>query len=439
MPAGQPLGGRVKLSSLSLPWLANLAYGRPLVEATGTVDWSKSAFSPTLLPPVDGQLKLSAGRLDLLGGLTLSGVGADLQFTPTSLSLANLRGRLESAETTGTLVMRNAGGLAGFSLAAFGQGIDLAKYAPALSNGEGAARLDGEIRLETSGQSYQAMIASLSGAGNVTVANAKIPGVPPAVFKPLLAAADAPTFKPQADTAATWQRLSTGAAFPIDDVTSDFTVNGGKLDLAPVDLVQNGERLTVAANLNLAALTLGGNLNLVIDPGLDHVEGADPTVTYGLSGPTSDPRLTADTAALTNYLSVRALEREQARVEKMQEGLQEKLRLRREARFYRWREATAEAEHQAAEARLEAAAAAAAAIEQRQAAERAAAEKAAAAARRQQEAAAAAKAVTRNREDGAKASRNAPSLTFDPPPTGTQNPPPPKFEALPGVKNPLDF
>ncbi|NDW05761.1 AsmA family protein [Jiella sp. 40Bstr34] len=450
-PAGKPLGGKLQLSELSLPWLANLVYGRSPLGASGEVSWSSDAFTPGLLPKLDVAVDLSAGRLELAGGLALSNVSTSLDLTPTSASLKNIRAEFNGAETAGSLVMRNADGLAGFSLAAYADGIDLSALAPAVSGGEGPARLDGEIRLDSSGQSYRALIAALSGAGELTLTNGRLPGVPEAIMQPLLAAADAPDFKPQAETAQTFRSLSQARSFDIPQATAEFAVTGGTLKLAPVELAGEDSRLTIDASLDLASLDLGGNLRLALDAGLDRVEGTEPLVTYSLEGSIAAPRLDLDAAALTNYLSVRALEREQARVEAMQESLEEKLRLRREARFYRWRKTVAENRAAEAEAHRKAAEEEEArAIQEeearREAAEERAAREAAAKAAAETEAKPAAPArrqaapKPKPPASAGTSNRDVPSaLTFDRPLPNASNADKPDFQSLPGVTNPLDF
>ncbi|MCE7027430.1 hypothetical protein LZD57_05450 [Jiella sp. CBK1P-4] len=449
-PAGKPLGGKLVLSDLSLPWLANLVYGRPPLGPSGEVSWSRDAFTPGLLPKLDAAVDLSAGRMELGGGLTLSNVTTSLELTPTSASLKNVRAEFGGAETAGSLVMRNADGLAGFSLAAYADGLDLSALAPAVSGGEGPARLDGEIRLDSSGQSYRALVAAMSGAGGLTLTNARLPGVPAAIVQPLLAAANAPDFKPQAEAAQTFRSLSQERAFDIPQASADFAVTGGTLKLSPVELAGEDSRLTIDASLDLASLGLGGEMRLTLDPGLERVEGAEPVVTYGLAGRISAPEIDLDATALTNYLAVRALEREQARVEAMQEGLEEKLRLRREARFYRWRETVAENRAAEAEARRKAAeeekARALREEQARREAEEQAAREAAArkAAQSQPPPAAAPRREAPQKPTpparGGNANRDVPpALTFDRPLPNASNADKPDFQSLPGVTNPLDF
>lgn len=440
-PAGKPLGGKLSLSRLSLPWLGNLVYGRSPLGPAGEYAWSSDAFTPSLLPQVDAAVELSAGRVQLGNGLDLANVTADLELSPNAAALMNLRAAFAGAETTGSLVMRNSEGVAGFSLVAYADGIDLSGLAPALSGSEGPARLDGEIRLDSSGQSYQALISALTGAGDLTVTNATLPGVPEAIMQPLLAASSTANFSPQGDAAATFRSLSQGRSFDIATLTSEFAVTAGDLELSPVELAGKDSRLAIDASLDLASLELGGDLTLSLDPGLDRVEGAQPQVTYALRGTLTAPGFDLDATALTNYLQVLALEREQARVEAMQEGLEEKLRLRREARFYQWRKTRAENRAAEAEARRAAEEEAERAARQEEARRRTAEEQAAreAAARKATAAEARAPAAAPAARSGDNGRNVPPALIFDRPLPNAANGAKPGFQSLPGVTNPLDF
>lgn len=72
------------------------------------------------------------------------------------------------------------------------------------------------------------------------------------------------------------------------------------------------------------------------------------------NGPLAAPALTTDVSALTNYLSLRAFEKERRRVEAMQASVLEKQRLRREVALYRFQAAERQAEKERAEAEAKA-------------------------------------------------------------------------------------
>nr|WP_255696855.1 AsmA-like C-terminal region-containing protein [Aurantimonas sp. HBX-1] len=467
--AGEAFTGTVRVGSLSLPWLAELVYGRAIDEGGAGTGWPDAAFGPPRLPEIPFEVSLQSDFLDL-GGPLLKDFSATVSGSGDRLAFEAARGAGLGGNLSGRLELRNAAGIGGLSLEARSDDLEIGALWPALVAGEGAGRLGGEVRIEGAGQSYAAMVAGLTGAGRVTVRDIVLPGIPETVLPPLLAAADAEGFAPEADTAEALAALSADQRFGVEELATEFSVAAGTVRFAPVTLRRDDATLTLAGSVDLAAMTAAGDFSLLIDPGDDRVAGAEPAVAYTLEGPLAAPTLSRDVAALTNYLSVRALEREQARVEAMQESLQERLRLRREARFYRWQEAEAariteerrlvaeEAERRRAEAAAEAErrAAEAAAAERREAEAAAAAEAerqraAAAEAARQREAESAA-AARRERQAAEERPRQAPEpaprppaaasqgqpLDFDRPLPGT---PPPAVDDnfLPGVQDPLRF
>jgi hypothetical protein len=455
--AGAAVTGSARVGSLSLPWLAELVYGRGIDETSGDERWPGEAFGPNRLPDFPFEIALSADRLDL-GGAFLSGFSGRVSGSADTLAIDEAAGTGLGGTLAGRLELRNADGIGGLSLEARTEEVDIGAIWPALAGGEGEARLGGEFRVEGGGQSYAAMVAGLSGAGRITARDVALPDIPQTVLPPLLAAADADGFVPETGTREALAELSAGQRFEIDQAATEFSVAAGTVRFAPVTVRGEEVSLTLAGSIDLAALTVAADLSLAIAPGDDRVAGAEPAVGYALRGPLAAPGLTTETAALTNYLSVRALEREQARVEAMQESLQERLRLRREARFYRWQEA--ETERLAEERRLaaeeaERQRAEAAAEAERRAAEAAAAE-AEAARQREAEAQAAAEAeAARQREAEAEQQRRQPPPAVVPPAARSEGaaprldfdrplPPPPAgngetFPTLPGVQDPLRF
>ena len=69
-------------------------------------------------------------------------------------------------------------------------------------------------------------------------------------------------------------------------------------------------------------------------PGDEALVGSEPAVRFSLEGPLGATTRQFDTEPLAQFLTQRALESEQARVEAMQSALLEKQRLRREVRYY---------------------------------------------------------------------------------------------------------
>jgi len=74
--------------------------------------------------------------------------------------------------------------------------------------------------------------------------------------------------------------------------------------------------------------------NVVYAAGDDALAGSTPEVRFTVEGPLAALSGKYDTEPLAEFLTQRALEREQARVEALQSALLEKQRLRREVRYY---------------------------------------------------------------------------------------------------------
>ncbi|MEP4286704.1 MAG: AsmA protein, partial [Nitratireductor sp.] len=131
---------------------------------------------------------------------------------------------------------------------------------------------------------------------------------------------------------------------------------GGVIRTPPLFLDAGAARLEThaRADLNSGAVSLDGQLRY--EAGDQAVIGSEPVVDIAVEGAIGNVMRRFDTAPLAQFLTQRALEREQARVEKMQAELLEKQRLRREVRYYtqkaelrRVREAEAEARQKAEE------------------------------------------------------------------------------------------
>ncbi|MCK5934456.1 MAG: hypothetical protein KAG89_20070, partial [Fulvimarina manganoxydans] len=327
------LSGSVRVDRLSLPWLAALIYGaEPLAEGPET--WSRAAFGRSRLPDLSYDIALKTDRMPA-GPVTLDGVGARIVGTGDELALRGLTAEIAGGRIAGDITMRNLAGLGGMSADLRADELALAALAPALSTGPNSD-VTITAKLDASAQSAAGLVANLTGAGTLEVVDFGLPGIPVDPLPAVLAAADADDFSAESGTSEAWQAATESASFPVSRLLTDYTVAGGRAVLSPVTVSAEGSKLTITANLDLAPLSLSSDLTLALDPDEAEVAGADPVVRYRIEGAPGDLSVISDTAALANFLSVRALEREQARVEAMQERLEETLRLRREARFYRW-------------------------------------------------------------------------------------------------------
>ena len=125
-----------------------------------------------------------------------------------------------------------------------------------------------------------------------------------------------------------------GGTFAAEASEFAITIAGGVLRAPPVVLSRPEASLTVEARADLGSGPVGASGELVYDAGLEAVVGAEPAVRFEAEGEPGAVEVKLDTGPLAQFLTQRALEREQARVEAMQAQLLERQRLRREVRYY---------------------------------------------------------------------------------------------------------
>ena len=266
--------------------------------------------------------------------------------------------------------------------------------------------------------------------------------------------------------------MMAGGEMKAESLQLPFTLTGGVMRFTNSAFTDQDAELSGDARVDLVGLRLEADWRLGFEPGVEAVAGGDPSVVFSLGGLLVDPAVSIDAAQMTNYLSMRAFERERRKVELLQAGVVEKQRLRREIALLKERAEQREAAEAARIAAEEAARLAAeeaeriAAEEQRRLAEEQAererqAEEAARRAaeeqrrldeeqaQREREAAAAAQRAAEEaaRQQGAEGSsaverRPLPDPLADPPSAIADDPPlldmrEFQFEDLPGVDDPI--
>ena len=295
---------------------------------------------------------------------------------------------------------------------------------------------------------------STSGSGTATLKDTVVHGLNTAALPDILAAADRlegnitpDSVKPIAE-----KHVLAGQAV-LGAVTVPFNIAGGTLRAQNVTAGDAAASLSAEAEISFPDERMNAGLTIQFAPGEEALTGAEAKVKLEYAGLLQSPGLTLDATDLSNFLSLRAFERERRRVETLQANVLEKQRLRREVALYKANAAEREAARLRAieEERRRQLAVEAAARQKTEAEARALAEKKAAA-----EAAAAKAAEEAARK--AEEQKNLNLLPFDPtggalrggelpaPPDGgtTQNPAgeqptvqtPPQgldFNTLPGV------
>ena len=341
------LAGSLKVDELDLRPFAEMLLGANALAVEGR-GWPKTAFASKSVVPFTAELDIVAGTLaaEPLGVVGDASLG--LRIDGQSLRLSNINGKIFGGSLVGLAELKNNDGTGLLTSQLKLDGADVSAI-PAAANLGGKGSFSAS--LSGSGKSVEGLVASLSGSGTAVVDGLVVPGFNPDAFGPLIAKADALGRDVNAARVAEFApAIASDGSFSADQADVAFTLAAGILRAPPLTLKNPSATLTADLRADLNAGIVAGTGGIAFAPGKEEVTGSEPTLNFRLEGSPEATTLTFDSAPLAQFLTQRALEKEQARVEAMQAVLLEKQRLRREARYFAAQQA--ERERVAEEARL---------------------------------------------------------------------------------------
>ncbi|TIR64874.1 MAG: AsmA protein, partial [Mesorhizobium sp.] len=289
--------------------------------------WPTTPFSRKSTLPFSADLDLNTAALAAGPFATAHDATLSLKLDREGIRVSDLKAKLYEGTLTGLFELKNTEGTGLLSGQLKLAGSDLAAVLPGAGiSGSG----DISAALSTSGKSVDAMIAALSGSGTAALKGLTIAGINPDAFAPVIAKADAIGRDiDAAKTAGFALEIAGQGSFAAGNTDIPFTVANGTLRAPPISLDNPAATLSADVTADLDASTLAA-----YRPGDEALVGSEPAVNFSLAGQIGATSLQFDSAPLAQFLTQRALEKEQQRVEAMQAALLEKQRLRREVRYY---------------------------------------------------------------------------------------------------------
>lgn len=329
---GRPhLSGALAVDELDLGQAAAMLLGAPAFAGDGH-GWPATPFASASGAPFSADLDLSAGALSAGAFATAYDASLSLKLDAQGMRGSGLRAKFRGGALAGLFDLKNSGGTGLFSGQMALSGADLTRVLPDSGlSGTG----DFSAELSTSGKSVDAMISALSGSGTASLKGLTIAHLNQRAFPALIAEADRVGRDIDAASVAGFAPgVASGGSFAAADTDAAFTIAGGTLRVPSLGLENPAATLTSDLAIDLAAGTVAVQGTLAYRPGDEALVGSDPVVNFTVQGPLGAAIRSFDTQPLAQFLTQRALEKEQQRVEDMQAALLEKQRLRREAHYY---------------------------------------------------------------------------------------------------------
>jgi hypothetical protein len=305
------LSGSLHSERLSGGALVALVLGPPQPARPGAL-WSSLSFEPVLVDPPPAQLSLTIDDLEPFGGKARF----DLTLRPGALSVARAEIAVMGGAARGGFDLRRDGRQV--SMSGEIEASDIALKNPAFS-----ARLDGRLKFGGDGASAASLAASLAGEGAVVLHDFELRQAAAAAPDEALRAGEASDGP--FDAKAVAKKLD--AAFarePLRRPEAEFKVRlaDGLLALTPAN--EGGQGIEARFDLRDATLSL-------VFSAMAHELPAGwttpaPAGSVMWTGPWRSPARKVDAAAFVDAVATRALERENARIQKQKEQDRERLR-----------------------------------------------------------------------------------------------------------------
>lgn len=331
------LSGGVALDTLSLPLIADSVFGfSGFLDASDLISVRDIEFQSPLFSGADAKLTLSAGRIETGLGFEGTEVEAELVMLDGALDINGLAFKGLGGEINSQLSLNNAEGMVfGQMRYAVSEGSLKSLLSLADLDGFAAGEVSLNGSLETSGRSQEAMLANLSGNGVAAVRKVKLDGIDPGSFDEILFQADVEGFEPSASNVENVVSDTVlDSAIQIEFVDAPFSITRGTARIRNLVLQEDRADFNSSGELDLVSGSINAEMNIAFKPSVrELIKGADPAVRLSWNGPLDEVTNSIDSSQLEGYLSLRAFEIAQRRVETLEAKVVETQRIQREIAF----------------------------------------------------------------------------------------------------------
>ena len=325
------LTGALSLATFDLALPAELAFGADAFAGTGE-SWPTAPFASGVTTPVTTDVELVVDRLMAGTFARASNAQLTMRLGSDGISLTDISAQMHGGDLSGLVDIRNAEATANVS----GQlRVSNARLREVLNEPALAGTLDASAAFTASGKTVESLIATLGGSGTAGVSELAVNGINPNALAELLRASDGYGAEIDATAIDAFSGdLLRDGTFKADRVDVAFTLANGVVRTPPVRLETPQAVLSADLRADLSDGTITADALLAYEAGKEALVGSEPAVRFVATGRPGELDVDVDTGPLAQFLTQRALEAEQRRVEAMQALLLERQRHRREVRYY---------------------------------------------------------------------------------------------------------
>lgn len=330
------IDGKAAVSRLDLGFLGETLLGAATLAGEGT-DWPEAKFSERGFFDLEGLLSVSADSAAIGADAAMSGAEFLLGIKDNEINLTNFSASYRGGALKGSLSAKNnvGTGLVNADFTLFGAPIPELTGQGTMS---GLADIAGTV--SATGKSALGIVSALSGTGTLKLRDVEITGINPSGLRSLVEKAEGGERPPEGGTLADLVSAQMrGGRIEFAEADLSWVAASGAARISPLSVNAEGGTLTARSAYDFGKQKGEVTGQFAFAAGKDAVAGAEPVLPFTVTLERGVYSGAFDDAAMGQFFAQRSLEREQAKVEAMQEDLLEGQRLRREVRYFAHRRA----------------------------------------------------------------------------------------------------
>jgi len=304
--------GEIGLDTLDLASVTGLAFGAAGHDSSVPLDrgWLRGWR---------GKLAFQALSAVLPGGTELRPLGGAIKGDGQSLILENVKGGIGGGEAAVDLDARSAGNQGtSFNARIQATGVDgVALRYRGLTMPEGKVAL--QMTLSGQGRSAAGLTGALSGAGTLTLTEARIAGLDPRAFEAAMRASDGGQATDDLRLRDVIEPVLAAGVLTVPSAQIPFSIKDGRLRIETATLEAKRARVAIAGGYDLLADQ--ADLRAIISPVTTRPLNGRPEIRIDLNGPPDRLVRAVDVAALSSWLGLRAIDRETRRLDQLERGV----------------------------------------------------------------------------------------------------------------------
>lgn len=280
--------------------------------------FSEDPFARGLYAQANGRIAFRAKSAGLTDTLVMRGVKGGLTFAPSGLAIEIEDAEFAKGRVSGEVSARKTpdGTSAKARIVLAGVHADLVM--PGSPRAPVSGRLNVNLELDGAGRSPKALIGSLSGAGTLTLTDARIEGLDPKAFAVAMRAVDQGLPLDGIRIRDVVLPAMAAGALSVRVAEAPFTVSAGQVRFGTLLTQADGAEVAMSGMFDLTERMLDSRIMLT--DATATTSAGRPEISLQLKGPIASPARNVDVAALTGWLALRAVEQQSKKLEAIERG-----------------------------------------------------------------------------------------------------------------------